>query len=36
MFGHGRIMAHEEDLVITEDDPLLLTKRADREITIID
>lgn len=36
MFGDGRIMAHEEDLVITEGEPDLLTTRADPEITIID
>ncbi|SEG70042.1 Xaa-Pro aminopeptidase [Bosea lathyri] len=35
MFGNGRIMAHEEDLVITEDAANLLTPRADREIVVI-
>ena len=36
MYGAGMIMAHEEDIVITEDAAELLTKRAAEEITIID
>lgn len=36
MFGDGRIMAHEEDIVITEGKAHLLTRRADREIAVID
>lgn len=36
MFGANCIMAHEEDLVITEDGADLLTPRADREITVIE
>jgi Xaa-Pro aminopeptidase len=31
----GGIMAHEEDLVVTEDRPELLTERAPREIEVI-
>jgi Xaa-Pro aminopeptidase len=36
MYGAGMIMAHEEDIVITDGDAELLTKRAAEEITIID
>lgn len=36
MFGANFIMAHEEDLVITEDAADLLTPRAAREMIIID
>lgn len=32
LFGRGRILAHEEDVVITEDGPRLLTRRAPREL----
>jgi Xaa-Pro aminopeptidase len=35
MYGEGFIMAHEEDIVIGEDGPGLLSLRADREITVI-
>jgi Xaa-Pro aminopeptidase len=36
MYGSGMIMAHEEDIVITDGAAELLTKRAAEEITIID
>lgn len=35
MYGHGKILAHEEDLVVTESGPKLLSRRAPREIPII-
>lgn len=31
-FGNGKTMVHEEDLVITEDRPMLLSRRASREM----
>lgn len=34
-FGNGRIMAHEENLVVTSGPPCLLSKRADPEIVVI-
>lgn len=33
--GEGRIMVHEEDFVVTEDAPRLLTTRAPRDLPII-
>lgn len=36
MFGDGRIMAHEENLMVMEDAPELLTARASREMMVID
>ena len=35
MYGRGKILVHEEDLVVTEDKPVLLTRRAPREIPVI-
>ncbi len=35
MYGRGKILVHEENLVVTEDRPLLLTRRAPREIPVI-
>jgi len=35
MYGNGHIMAHEENVCITDDEPDLLSPRASREITII-
>ena len=34
MYGEGKILVHEEDPVVTEDGPVLLTRRAPREMTI--
>jgi len=35
MFGRGKIMAHEENLVITKNGPKLLSRRAPREMPVI-
>jgi len=35
-FGRGKILVHEEDLVVTEDGARLLTRRAPREMPVID
>lgn len=35
MFGQERIMAHEENLVITKNGPKLLSRRAPRDIPVI-
>jgi Xaa-Pro aminopeptidase len=32
MYGRGKILVHEENLVVTEDAPVLLSRRAPREI----
>jgi Xaa-Pro dipeptidase len=34
MYGDGKILVHEENLVVTEDGPVLLTRRAPREMAI--
>jgi Xaa-Pro aminopeptidase len=34
MFGKGKILVHEEDLVVTEGRPRLLTRRAPREMVV--
>lgn len=34
IFGDGKILAHEEDLVVTEDGPHLLTRRAPIEMAV--
>jgi len=34
MFGDGKILVHEENLVITEDKPILLSRRAPREMVV--
>jgi Xaa-Pro aminopeptidase len=34
MYGEGKILVHEEDLVVTADDPVLLTRRASREMAV--
>ena len=35
MFGDGLILVHEENLVVTEDGPKLLTRRAPREMPTV-
>lgn len=35
MYGNGRIMAHEENLVVTEGKPRLLSRRAPREMPVV-
>ncbi len=35
MYGEGKILVHEENLVVTEDRPMLLTRRAPREMPVI-
>ena len=35
MFGRGKIMADEENLVITKNGPKLLSRRAPREMPVI-
>lgn len=34
-FGRGKLMVHEENLVVTDTGPLLLSKRAPKEITLL-
>jgi hypothetical protein len=34
MFGDGKILVHEENLVVTEDTPLLLSRRAPRGMVV--
>ena len=34
MYGNGKIQVHEENLVITENGPKLLTRRAPREMPV--
>ncbi len=36
MFGRGKILVHEENLVVTEGKAQLLTRRAPREIPVLD
>ena len=36
MYGDGKILVHEEDLVVTGDGPMLLTRRAPREMPVAD
>lgn len=36
MYGNGKMLVHEENLVVTEDRPKLLSRRASPEITVID
>ncbi len=35
MFGAGKVLVHEEDLVVTESGPVLLSRRAPREMPVI-
>ena len=35
MFGDGKILVHEEDVVVTESGPVLLTRRAPREMPVV-
>ncbi len=35
MYGKGKILVHEEDLIITEGKPVLITRRAPRELPIV-
>jgi Xaa-Pro aminopeptidase len=35
MFGRGKILVHEENLVVTDDGPMLLTRRAPREMPVV-
>ncbi|MCX7356197.1 MAG: Xaa-Pro peptidase family protein [Alphaproteobacteria bacterium] len=35
MFGRGKLMVHEENLVVTDKGPLLLSRRAPVEITLL-
>jgi Xaa-Pro dipeptidase len=34
-YGRGKILVHEENLVVTDDGPKLLTRRAPREIPVV-
>ena len=34
-YGNGKVLVHEEDLVVTEDLPMLLTRRAPREMPVV-
>ena len=34
MYGEGKILVHEENLVVTEDAPMLLSRRAAREMAV--
>ncbi|MBV9522090.1 MAG: aminopeptidase P family protein [Alphaproteobacteria bacterium] len=36
MFGDGKILVHEENVVVTETGPQLLTRRAPREMVVAD
>ena len=36
MYGHGKILVHEENIVVTVDGAELLSRRAPREMVIID
>jgi Xaa-Pro dipeptidase len=36
MFAPGKTMVHEEDLVITEDRPVLLSRRAPRQMPVVE
>ena len=36
MFGRGKILVHEENLVVTADSAELLSRRAPREMVVID
>ena len=36
LYGDGKILVHEENIVVTEGKPKLLTRRAPREIPVID
>jgi Xaa-Pro aminopeptidase len=35
MFGKNKILVHEEDLVVTEDGPKLLTRRCTKEMPVV-
>lgn len=35
-FGHGKTMVHEEDLLITDDRPVLLSRRASKEMLVVE
>jgi Xaa-Pro aminopeptidase len=35
MYGDGKILVHEENLVVTEDGPKLLSRRAPREMPVV-
>jgi Xaa-Pro dipeptidase len=34
LYGEGKILVHEEDLVVTAEGPVLLTRRASREMAV--
>lgn len=36
MYDAGKIMVHEENLVVTEDKPMLLSRRGPREMPVVD
>lgn len=36
MYGQGKILVHEEDIVITHDGAELLSRRAPKEMVTID
>ena len=36
MYGRGKILVHEEDIVITHDGAELLSRRAPKEMVTID
>jgi hypothetical protein len=36
MYGRGKILVHEENIVVTVDGAELLSRRAPREMVIID
>lgn len=36
MFGRGKILVHEENIVVTAGDPELLSRRAPRDMVVID
>lgn len=35
MYSKGRILVHEEDVVVAEDGPKLLTRRCEKEIPVV-
>jgi Xaa-Pro aminopeptidase len=35
VYGDGFLMLHEENLVVTEAEPVLLTRRAPRELPVL-
>jgi Xaa-Pro aminopeptidase len=36
LFGRGKILVHEENIVVSEDGAELLSRRAPREMVVID